>query len=404
VLQLSNDYCEESLSVHGVRQICLVFCGFIVLLMMSGCSLWQTNAVESDNDAVSDIAVERVWSMDLDNRNPGDASAFSQPAFHGAGDGLVIAGGRDARAHVLNLSGHERVRVPLKNSSDSGAVFLKSGLAVLGDSGGMLYGIDPETGHIVWDFEMTGALTGVPVAFDDDVLVQTLDNRVYRISEKGEKRWSFSAPTTGLGMYQTPSPLVQNNHVYVLFNNGDAVALKVENGDLIWRKQLLLNNDAAVLSEIQAPQADPVALPQLTMGSNQAKDLILFSFYQGEMIAVSAQDGSRLFSQNVSIKSTPLVQGGMLFLADDQGNLDAYHIDSGQRNWTVSLSKHELVGPVLYHHALWLGDSAGHVFRVSMQGEIMGSDTLPGEINRTPVVTSQGVLVRSNRGALYLMR
>ena len=371
--------------------------------LLSSCAMFQSSMVDdvSSTAMTQDIVIQ--WSTDLDSRNPADSFGFSRPGFDEKQQ-VIVVGARDARAHVYSLSGSEIFRVPLQKSSDSGVAFLSNGVAVLGDSDGILYGIDTQQGTLLWQLELSGPFTGIPVVVGDDVLVQTLDNRVYRISAAGEKRWSFSAPTAGLGMYLTPSPLVQGEYAYLVFSNGDAVAVNVNTGDLLWRKQLLLNNDAAVLNEIKAPQAAPILLKQLSMGDHQAKNVVLFSFYQGDLVALDAGDGRRLFSYSLSIKSTPYVQGDSMFTADETGTLQALNTHTGQKQWQLNLSKQELVGPVFYANMLWLADAAGNVFKVNLQGQLQASENLPGEITRALTVTSRGVLARTNLGGLYLLK
>ena len=340
----------------------------------------------------------------MDGRKPADPLAYANAAVtHIAGDARIVIGGRDGRAHVYDLSGGEKFRVPLLDGSDSGAATLSSGVVVLSDTSGHLYGIDAAAGKVLWRFALSSPVTGTPVVVEKDVLVQTTDNRIYRINTLGQKMWSFTGQPGGLGLYLNASPLVRNGRVYALLTNGDAIALNAENGDLIWRKQLLLNTDAAHLSDIKAPQAAPVWMSELSFDGGVARNLVLFSFYQGDVFALDSDDGATLLTHQLSLKTEPLLKAGNMYIANTSGSLQAMEQASGNVLWKLALSKAELVGPVMWGDSFWLADNQGHIFRVSQNGHIQGQSSVAGAIDRKPVVTDAGVLFHTSLGGLYLM-
>ena len=380
-------------------------CLFMATACLSGCAWWAGNEAADDVGKVAASSeIEVVWSTDVDTRKPADALAYGHVAIAGQGDAArVVIGGRDAHAHIYDMSGSEQFRVALLEASDSGAAALASGIVVLGDTGAVLYGIDPMLGKIVWQLNLSSPVTGTPVAIADDVLVQTTDNRIYRVSSKGEKLWSFAGQPGGLGLYLNASPLFHDGRIFALLTNGDAIALDAQSGDLIWRKQLLLDTDASHLGSLRAPQAVPVWMSELNLDGNRAVDLIFFSFYQGEVFALNRDDGNTLLSHTMSLKSSPLIKGGNVYVADIHGVVQALEQSSGTVLWQQKLSTGELVGPVLFDGDLWLADDLGHVFRVDMQGNIRAHRQLPGAIDRSPVVTTEGIFVHSSLGGLYLV-
>ncbi len=367
----------------------------LCLTNTSGISVAQANTT----------SINVVWSLDVDQRRPNSPAAYSAPTLvHTAKKTLIVIAGRDRWVHVYGLDGWEERRIALQGPSDSGALVLNNGLVVLSDTGGRLYAIDPIQGNIVWKRQLTATFSGTPVAVGDDFLLQTTDNRIYRFSENGEKRWSFSGQGSTLSMYLNPSPLVVGQHVYALFNNGDAVALKALTGDLLWKRQLLLSNDSPVLSELKAPLATPTFLPSLHIDGEQTKNVLLMSFFQGDVIALAQQDGAQQLSLHLSLKSPPLRIGQTLLMSDSHGFLHAYDIGKGQRLWKKRISKAELSGPILWQESLWLTDNQGTIYRLNQQGKVEASLTLEGDINRLPLPTKEGLLLRTDRGALYMIQ
>lgn len=376
-----------------------------VVLQLAACggSLSFDGDTSAEATARASSGIQVRWSADVDQRRPMDPSGFSQPVVHQPSS-TIIVGGRDGYVHLYNMNGSERGRVSVHEGVESGGLALPGGLVVVGDIGGVLYGIDPVAAAVKWEYQLSSALVGRPIAAGDDLILQTQDNRLYRIGADGQKQWSYAGVGGGLGLYLGASPLMIGDVIYAVFSNGDAVAVKADSGDLVWRRQLLLDADAAVLRELKAPIADPVQLDRFNMGMQHIEDALLVSFYQGEVLILSRTDGSQLLTQPMSLKSAPLILDGALYIAAADGSLQAIDMDAGTVRWSKKLSAGELVGPVLDGSQLWLADDRGHVFRVSADGEKIDSIELAGRVDRLPVVTAQGVLVRTNRGALHMLR
>ena len=376
--------------------------GLLFLAMtLSSCA---TLSGGEDDSPQNSGTVQKVWSVDVDQREPRDPAGFSQPAVVPGANGKIVIAGRDARVRVYDFSGTELHRVAIDEPSDSGALALPNGVVVVGDVGGVLYGIDPVEGSILWRYQLSSPFLSQPVLLQDGFLIQTSDNRIYSFSIDGKKRWSYVAHGGGLSIYLTASPLVVDTTIYAVFTNGDAVALKSDSGDLLWRRQLLLSSDAAVLSELRAPISDPVMLKQGHIGIENVENTVLVGFYQGELLALSARDGSQQFSKEVSIKSAPLVDDGHLYIASASGEVESIDLATGATQWKQKLSNGELLGPVLWQGSLWVADDRGSLLRLNHDGQKRGEITFDGRIERMPTVTPAGVLVRTGLGVLTLIR
>jgi outer membrane protein assembly factor BamB len=294
---------------------------------------------------------------------------------------------------VFHLNGNELRRIPIAAPCESGAVALSDGLVVLGDVYGGLYAIDPVGGVIKWKHALSSVLLGQPVRIGEDVLVQTADNRIYRFGPDGAKRWSYTGNLGGLSLHQGAAPVVAGDTIYAVFANGDAVALKADSGNLIWRRQLILDSSAAVLSELKTPVADPVL----------AGDMLIVSIYQDNLLALSTKTGEQIWLRALSVKSTPLLDHGILYVATSKGEVLAIEPENGQSLWRQKLGGGELVGPVQWQDQLAVADESGHVYLLRKDGELAGYKDMGGRFDRPPVVTARGLLVRKGSGSLHLI-
>lgn len=397
------------------------------VMLLSGCStvsgawhgFWSASSEHSDTgkqDTVkhatpasvikpspSTANISVIWRNDVDQRKPASPPGFSLPAVVSGKHGkLVVAGAEDRRVRIYQANGSEAGRIALRNASESGAVELTNGLVVVGDTGGILYGLDISHSKVVWQVQLSAALFGRPVTVDNDFIVQTSNNQIYRFTNKGEKVWSFSGQLGGLGIHLSPSPVVYNNHVYAVFTNGDVIALKAGTGNFVWKRQLVLSNQAAVMSEVKIPTATPLVVPAAQSG--RGEDMLVVSVFQGELFFLSLQDGSTLNTRHLSVKATPMLIGKTLFVADAAGALSALDVSNAVTLWKQQLSATELTGLATWQGSIWVTDGQAHVFRLNRDGRVLARTQLDGRIDRAPVVAGNGVLVRNNLGTLYLLR
>ncbi len=387
-------------------------------LLLAGCStlsgawngLWSDHKTAEHATTAPVVAVSPstatisvVWRNDVDQRKPASPPGFSLPAVVAGKQGeMVIAGAQDRRVRIYRAGGSEVERIALRNASESGAIKLTNGLVVLGDAGGVLYGLDINRGKVAWQVQLSAALFGRPVKTGDDFIVQTSNNQVYRFTNKGKKVWSYSGQLGGLGIHLNPSPVVYKQHVYAVFTNGDVIALKADTGNFVWKRQLVLSNQAAVMSEVKIPTATPLIIPAAASG--RGEDMLAVSVFQGEMFFLSLQDGSTLNTRHISVKATPLLIGKTLFVADAAGALSALDVANASTLWKKQLSKTELTGLAFWHGAIWVTDGQARVFRLNRDGRLLARRQLDGRIDRAPVVAGNGILVRNNLGTLYLLR
>ena len=346
----------------------------------------------------SDISV--AWRANLDHRKPASSPGLSTPAAVQGADGeLIVAGAQDKRFRVFSSDGSEVRRVAITAAGESGALQLSNGLVVVGDVKGRLFGVDVDQGRISWQIQLSSSLLSRPVPLEDDFIIQTENNQVFRFTSGGEKVWSYSGPASGLGMQICPSPVVYRDRIYISMRSNDVVALKADSGSFLWQRQLLLSNKASVLSELKVPTAAPVVIPAEYSG--RSEDMLVVPIFQGEIFFLSLLDGSTLFSRNISSKSSPIHIGRRVYVAGAQGAVSALNAGSGETVWKQKISDGELAGPILWQQSLWIADEFGKVFRMSMDGKLLATTELSGRIDIAPVALSDGVLVRNDLGTLF---
>ena len=400
--------------MHAFLRSGALACGLFLSSCASVSQLWEGEdssaaddmqqaavvVAQAESVALSQGKLTVDWRVDVDQRRPASPAGFSIPVLAQSTEGpVIVIGCQDKRARIYSMDGLELARIALHGASEAGALQLENGLVILGDVEGYLYALDVNAHSIVWQKQLSSLMQGHPVATDGGFLVQTTDNRLYHFSNDGKKRWSYTGTLGGLTMRAGASPVVAGDRVYAVFNSGDAVALRLDNGDMVWKRQLVLDNNAVVLSEIRVPIADPVLLA--APNTFQEDFLLIVPIYQGQLLFLSPQDGSAIHARTISLKSSPIKLDNAFYAADAHGAVYSLDAGTGQSLWKKQVSESELVGPVAFADRLWVADAQGHVFRLNQYGEVEADITLPGRIDRAPVAVRDGVLVRTSLGVLY---
>lgn len=134
---------------------------------------------------------------------------------------------------------------------------------------------------------------------------------------RGEIAWDADGGV-GAGDRVTGFQLaVDGRNVYTANRDGVVTALKLDNGDEVWRKDTGL---------------------RLMSGPSVAEGMLLVGTRDGKVVALSAEDGSERWRAQVSgeVLSAPAIGNGSVVVRTLDGQLIAFDLDGGERRWTVS--------------------------------------------------------------------
>jgi len=152
-----------------------------------------------------------------------DAEIHSSPTVV---DGTVYFGSRDFHLYALDAeTGAERWRYKTRTWIDTSPAVV-DGIVYFGSNDGYLYALDAATGEMLWKFHTTYPITSSPAVADGMVFFGSTDYSIYGLDAKtGRKIWSHR--TAG---WVTSSPAVDSGIVYVGSMDGSLYALQADNG------------------------------------------------------------------------------------------------------------------------------------------------------------------------------
>ena len=149
-------------------------------------------------------------------------------------------------------------------------------------------------------------------------------------------------------------PIVVDDRLYFIDNDGLYVALDAESGKVVWKKRL----------------------SQLNASSPAYDDGVLYSvsLEPGQAIAVRAKDGKVLWRKDLGSRaeSSPMVVRGRMYFGDENGQFYALRAKDGDTIWQTSLGGSVKAAPALHDGTLFVGDYGGNMNAVrASDGELL---------------------------------
>lgn len=100
-------------------------------------------------------------------------------------------------------------------------------------------------------------------------------------------------------------------------------------------------------------------------------------------------------------KITPVLAGGVLYVASSEGEVAAIDAEDGDKRWSVSLERPISGGVGYYKDSLYLGGADGSVLQLSADdGSIVWEAAVSGEVLAPPAASDDWVIVQTYDGKL----
>jgi outer membrane protein assembly factor BamB len=167
--------------------------------------------------------------------------------------------------------------------------------------------------------------------------------------------------TYGEGALLEFPPVINQNALYLIDDNGWAKAVNTTNGRQLWQRQV---GTLAAASPAVSAKDRLVMMPLLSTNASatQSQDP-----GAGRFVALSMSTGRIVWSFAVPAgsESSPIVQGQSVYFGDQSGTMYALRITDGHLEWTYHASGPIKGGPALVNGALYFGDYGGRAYALN---------------------------------------
>lgn len=368
--------------------------------------------------------LNRLWSERAGDGSNQNRRLNARPVI---AEGVVFAIDAEGRVSARSLETGEqawrtRLAVPGREAGEGSWIpFMGGGDEVLTFGGGVAYdngrlfahqggmslhALDAETGEELWSAEALTPFHSAPTAVDGRVFATTDDNELLAIdAEDGEILWTHRSIAETARLLTAPSPAVAGEVVIAPFTSGEIVALRVQNGTVLWSDSLTRTGGLTPLSSINDIAASPVAVG----------DRVYAMSHSGIMAAFDLRTGERVWTLPAGGLHAPYLAGDYLFLVTTEAEVAAIDRTTGTVRWITQLDTFKnarkrrdrisWAGPILAGARLVLASSQGEMVILDpTTGDRMEDRDIGDAVYVAPVIAEETVVVFTDEGRLIAYR
>jgi len=281
----------------------------------------------------------------------------------------------------------------------NGTLFVASGL-------GKMVALNAQTGDMIWSRETRVPLNSAPAVDNGRVFVISDDNELFALNETtGDVLWSYQGITETASMLTAPAPAIIDDVVIAPFTSGELVALRVQNGVVLWQDAL---SSTARLTPL-------ASLNDISGGPAVADGYVIASAQSGVMTAFDLRTGQRVWSQPAGSLSIPLIVGDVVYTATTTGQIAAMSKLDGQMHWIEQLENFKnakkrkertvWTGPILAGNRLVVASSRGDVVVLDPRaGTVLKEIDIGGSIFVPPVIANETVYLLTDEAKLVALK
>lgn len=363
------------------------------------------NASHNMGHIASHDELKKLWSKNFGSGNSKRDYLIASPVI---AEGLIFTIDTEAEVRAFAQKDgkslwNRRLKPQIKTDKDSslkGAGLAYDNKMVYATTGfGGVFGINSQDGKVKWNYFTKTPIRIAPVAGNNKVFVQTIDNTIIALNATtGSEIWRYTATAEDTTLVGGAAPAYSEDLdlLVVGFSNGELRAIKASTGSPLWSDFLISNRRNLGIADINAIRANPVIAGNMVyaVGSNNM------------LVAIDARSGQRQWEREIGSNNQPWIAGKYIFLLTNTPNLIAVQADSGKVIWDTKIPAGNGVsdkvgvafaGPILTNDRLLVNTSNGFVFSVSpYTGSILGFIKVDDGSSLPPIAANGQVVITTN--------
>ena len=232
--------------------------------------------------------------------------------------------------------------------------------------------MNPADGTVKWRRDTQVPVHGAPTVADGRVFVVDVEDEMQTYAEAdGAPGWTFQGLDENARMLKASSPAVDGETVVSGFASGELVALSAINGSQLWSTVLSLTNRNNALSEIR----DIAGRPIIYRGD------VIAGSHSGIMAAIDLRAGQPRWSLPIATTTTPWPAGDVVYAVSTAGQLVCISRVAGQVYWIQDLN----AGVAPKRRSVWTGAvlASDRLILASNKGELRVLDPHTGKLQRS---------------------
>ena len=358
-----------------------------LVLMLTSCStmdslrFWQNDEIDTDEprDLISfsnQKFIEIEWKKSFEGENilgnfvPGFSS---QKLFFSDSQGTVSS----MNAIDGNILWTKELDF-LASGTSAGY-----GIVVVSDTKGNVIALTQDQGTILWKSNVKGEVLSKAAIDAKLVIVKTNSGELIALDkDTGSIEWSYRSKLPLLTVRGSSSPVIIDDKIYTSFDNGRLGVFDLNSGFPLWDGAISYVRGVSELENLIDADSPPVVEGGLIYSTN----------YQGNLNIFDIAQQRSVWSYETSSFYSPVIIKGMLIIIEANSAIRSFAVQTMEESWlSEDYLNRDLSNAVSFKGDLAFGDFEGFVHIVD---PLNGKTVAREKISRKPIKT---VFSRSNK-------
>jgi outer membrane protein assembly factor BamB len=327
----------------------------LTLVLLQGCSWIRSWGDPEPGDPAplvefeESLKVRKVWKTSIGD-GMGKQGLSMAPVYS---SGVLYAADYEGRLAAVDAeSGRMKWVLKTKQAFSGGPGFDDEKL-YMGTIDGRVIAYERAGGAELWNAQVSSEVLAPPVSADGIVAVRCIDGRVFGLDAvSGRRVWIHDHKVPLLALRGETNLLVRAGIVFVGYDDGAVVALRLNDGSVVWN-QTIVSQDGRTELERLADIGQQMVIV--------ASDLIVSS-YKSRLVSLAADSGRLLWFKEISSGTGVQVDRTNLAVSDKVDDLWILDRRNGSTIWKVDqLTNRGLTRPAFYGDYVVVGDKEGYL-------------------------------------------
>ena len=310
-------------------------------------------------------------------------------------NGFIYAA--SANGELVKLTAADGKQVWRINSGEalSGGVGVGANLILVGTANGYVSAYD-FNGKPLWKSKVSSQVLSAPKVDYNTVVVRCGDSRIYGLNAAdGARKWVYERTSPPLSLRSSAGVVLDGGAAYAGFAGGKLIALRVEDGKVIWEVSVAQPKGTTEIERI----ADITSQPFVD------GPLVYAVAYQGKVAAVDRASGRIAWSRDISSYTGLNAEDARIFVSHANSAIYALDYTSGKTYWRQGdLRQRRVTAPLPMGNLIAVGDVEGYVHLLNREDGAFAGRL---QLENSPVMPQMvalgatTVIAQNRKGGIY---
>ena len=261
------------------------------------------------------------------------------------------------------------------------------GIVIVSDIEGNVIALNQNDGSELWTSNVKGEVLTKAAIDAKIVVVKTGSGGLIGLErETGNIQWSYRSKLPLLTVRGNSSPIIVEDRIYASFDNGRLAVFEIDSGFPVWDGAISYVSGVSELENLIDSDSDPVVDGGLVYTTN----------YQGNLNIFDVAQKRSVWSYETSSFYSPIITRGMLMVIEADSQIKSFSLKTLEESWiNDDYLNRSLSNAVTYKGNIVTGDYEGYLHIIDpLNGKTIGRK----KISRNPIKT-----IYSRSDSLYVI-